>query len=72
MFVIAQDASQSQDSSVSMVIDGYPLKNYFMSSIFDVLWIIENGFVVDNGASVAGGHRVVNYSGTVYLYAAFA
>ena len=55
-----------------MVIDGYPLKNYFMTSIFDVLWIIENGFVVNNGDSGAGGHRVVNYSGTVYLYAAFA
>lgn len=72
MFVIAQDASQSYDSSVSMVIDGYPLKDYFMSSIYDVLWIIENGFVVDNGAGGAGGHKIVNYSGTVYLYAAFA
>ena len=55
-----------------MVIDGYPLKDYFMASIFDVLWIIENGFVVDSGAGGAVGHRVVNYSGTVYLYAAFA
>ena len=55
-----------------MVIDGYPLKDYFMSSIFDVLWIIENGFVVANGAGGAGGHRNVNYSGVVYLYAAFA
>lgn len=71
MFVIAQDASQSQDSGVSMVIDGYPLKDYFMTSIFDVLWIVENGFVVGNGAGGAG-HKIVNYSGTVYLYAAFA
>lgn len=55
-----------------MVIDGYPLEDSFMATYYDVLWITENGFSVDNGQGGAAGHRVVNYSGTVYLYAAFA
>lgn len=70
VFVIAQDASKTP--CVLMAIDGYPLKDDFMDSIYDVLWITENGFRVDNGYGSAAGYRVVNYSGTVYLYAAFA
>lgn len=70
MFVIAQDSAQTP--YVLMAIDGYPLEDAFMAAYYDVLWITENGFSVDYGAGGAAGQRIVNSSGAVYLYAAFA